>query len=584
VLPLVVEGDRERRRLEKLSAAMHSIKRALQRDVRKRLGACWASPRRLQQDAAGWRKELGLSREGVERRAYSHLQRSGSLLSHVSKALAMHQADEVWAGVERHLFGDRQGKRSGMPRVGSYWGFLRIAGRARSHTTEHKWETFRLFGTLQGHLAAYRHPELPAEISSPAHAASLAPGTRVLAQPRHLRLPEPVASWRDYTGPLVLVFYGGPASRAGELVLPVRLPQGAGRWPYLVHYLDRPEQWRKVDLVRRRDASAAGGWAYEAHLMILGDGYCSPATRARREAAADLQRVGGVDGNVSNLAVVSFPRSFSPADGEVASTRVSLSQEEKARLAQKHRKDRARQRALHRSRRAGNPQRYRPSHRQRGRAERRAAAIVAVHGPNLTIEEGNVSLWFRRWGRSCLAFTPGRLIKALDKECSTSSGLLVRVGTSGTALSQRCLCGARVPKGLGQRVHACPTCGLTGDRDLVSAALAAFTTLDDPGNPTSARVDDDLARRALCAFGQRLNASVGVPTKSQISRGGSTVLRPLGATAARQRPTARRGRASARRNAGHCLVPTLAGSTFSPPGSHGRNPGSHNGQQFWESA
>src|SRR5262245_53224409 len=104
-------------------------------------------------------------------------------------------------------------------------------------------------------------------------------------------------------------------------------------------------RWHKVDLVRRRDASAKGGWAYEAHLMILGEGYCSPDTRDRREAATSLQRVGGVDGNVSNLAVVSFPRSFSPAEGEVASTRVSLSEEEKARLTEKHRKDRARQRA-----------------------------------------------------------------------------------------------------------------------------------------------------------------------------------------------------------------------------------------------
>jgi len=59
--------------------------------------------------------------------------------------------------------------------------------------------------------------------------------------------------------------------------------------------------------VRRRDASAKGGWAYEAHLMILGEGHCAPDTRDRREAAASLQRVGGVDGNVSSLAVVSFP-------------------------------------------------------------------------------------------------------------------------------------------------------------------------------------------------------------------------------------------------------------------------------------
>ena len=226
--------------------------------------------------------------------------------------------------------------------MGSYWDYLRIPGRARSHTSQHKWETFRLFGTLAGHLAAYRHSQLPEEIDSPAQAVRLAPGTRVLAQPRHPRPPKSVSSWWDYSGPLVLVFNGGPTSKAGELVLPVRLAQAAGRWPYLLHYLGRPERWHKVDLVRRRDASAAGGWAYEAHLMVLGDGYCSPATRARRDSAADLQRVGGVDGNVSNLAVVSFPRSFSPADGEVASTRITLSEEEKAGLAERLQKNRAR--------------------------------------------------------------------------------------------------------------------------------------------------------------------------------------------------------------------------------------------------
>ena len=164
----------------------------------------------------------------------------------------------------------------------------------------------------------------------------------------------------------------------------------------------------------------------------------------------------------------------------------------------------------------------------------------------------------------------------------------MRVSTSRTALSQRCICGARVPKALSQRTHSCPACGLTGDRDLVSAALAAFTTLDDPSDPATARVDYDLARRAQRAFGQRLKAALaefpGVPAKSQISWGGSTVLRPLGATAARQMPQAERGRASARRNAGHCLVPTPVGSTVSPPGSHGRNPGSHNRQYLWDCA
>jgi len=88
VLPLVAPGDPERRRLEKLFGAMHSLKRALRRDVRSRLHAYWAASGRLRRDAAGWREELGLSRERLERRAYRHLERSGWLLGHASKALA----------------------------------------------------------------------------------------------------------------------------------------------------------------------------------------------------------------------------------------------------------------------------------------------------------------------------------------------------------------------------------------------------------------------------------------------------------------------------------------------------------------
>src|SRR5438105_14516132 len=47
------------RRPEILFGAMHSIKRALQRDLRDRLRAYWRSPGRLQEDAAAWREELG---------------------------------------------------------------------------------------------------------------------------------------------------------------------------------------------------------------------------------------------------------------------------------------------------------------------------------------------------------------------------------------------------------------------------------------------------------------------------------------------------------------------------------------------
>ena len=209
------------------------------------------------------------------------------------------------------------------------------------------------------------------------------------------------------------------------------------------------------------------------------------------------------------------------------------------------------------------------------RARRRAAAIVAVHGPRLRIEEGNVSAWFRRWGSSCAAFTPGRLIRALDQECAASGGALLRVSTARTALSQHCLCGARVPKLLSQRIHTCPACGLTGDRDLVSAALAAFVTLGDPAHPAHLRVDYDRARLARGAYGQRLQAAVAE----------STVLRPQGATAARPTdPGPKRGtcRCSAK-----CRSLPRANPGREPrltTGTSRAQTESHNGQNFWDGA
>ncbi|MGI5135055.1 transposase [Streptomyces sp. CA-106110] len=397
-LPLDVRGLDSQLRVEQLYSAMWSVKRALRRDARAAVDAYWAGDVRRNVDAKGWRVELGLSRAGMERRGYRHMERSRHLGRHVTKALVMHQADEVWEGVSRHLFPDESGRRFGRPRTGTWWDYTRIPGRARSHTTARKWETFPLHGTLAGHLDAYRHRDLDQAITTPEQAAGLAPTTSVLAQPR--RMPQPTrprrvetgdvsakgkpktraATWWDHTGPLALVFTGGADSQRGDLVLPVRLPSGAGRWPRLVHFLNNPTTWHKVDLVRRRDASSPGGWAYEAHLMVLTSGYASPATRARRAAAADLNRVGGIDGNVSNLSVVSFPDTFHPADGEIQTSRVELTDAELAALAKAQRKERGRKRALDRSRRATNLNQYGMSARQQARAERReASGLPARH-------------------------------------------------------------------------------------------------------------------------------------------------------------------------------------------------------------
>ena len=40
------------------------------------------------------------------------------------------------------------------------------------------------------------------------------------------------------------------------------------------------------------------------------------------------------------------------------------------------------------------------------RARRVAAEVVGTHGASLVVEEGDLRLWARRWGRGMVAFTP----------------------------------------------------------------------------------------------------------------------------------------------------------------------------------
>jgi len=223
-----------RKRVGQHYGVQHALRAALQRDVQKRCKQFWA--RKRDRDATGWHElaeQLALTRKGVERLAWGHLDASGWMAEHTSKALVMHLADAVWQDTSRHLWGDRFGKRNGPPRLGSWWDFHTLPGRARSQTKPRTWETYQLHGTLQGHLDAFAHPGLPAG-ATVADVLSLPPGTPVLAQPA--RLPRPAFTMNaaglarvwDYAGPLTMVFHGGPASSKPSLLIPVRLPSGAG--------------------------------------------------------------------------------------------------------------------------------------------------------------------------------------------------------------------------------------------------------------------------------------------------------------------------------------------------------------------
>jgi hypothetical protein len=201
-LELDVSDDRVRRRVERQWAAVFRLRRALQCDAQHRCRAYWAAHRERSADPKGLRARLGLSRKGIESAAKAHIEGSGWMRDHLTKAVGLHLADEVWETVDRHLFADASGHRHGPPRIGDWWGFTRIPGRARSHTKARTvWETWRLVGTLAGHLNTYRHPQLPAAVSTALEAASQPAGTSVLSQPAHLAAPVRPASgsWADHT-------------------------------------------------------------------------------------------------------------------------------------------------------------------------------------------------------------------------------------------------------------------------------------------------------------------------------------------------------------------------------------------------
>ncbi len=559
VLNLDTSDAHVRRRLEVLYFTMFNLRRALQRDAQRLCGEYWS--RKDERDGLGWRfvaEDLGLNRNGFEALARDHARSSGWAMEHVSAALVSHMADAVFQDAVRHLWSDDSGKRHGPLHVTAPYKFTTIHGRARSHTTTNKWETFRLYGTLKGHLDAYAHGKNQHRTLH--DVAALPAGTPVLRQST-MTTPGPT-TWSTYTGPLVLVFAGGPQSHEPELQLPVRLPQGRGAWDRVTHFLGDPETRHKIDLVRRQDSSQPGGWRYEMHLLVLANGYASPRN-AGLLGSAPTNRTACVDVNVSNLSVVST----STDQRDLASTVVRADGGEHDRLAALAAKNRRGLRRVERSRRSTNTSQYLKSKAQTARDERRAqrglrevvtttpgggrlsradgvplraywrddlssayrdtrrrqgeraraqsltkktkahevaVQLVATHGVDWLIEDCNLTNWARRWGKSLHAFAPGMVTAEFAALTARHGGSFVKMATGPTALSSHCLCGHSSKKDLSTRTHACAACGFSGDRDLVSAALGTCVVHGDVAVPTTARVD--FARAAM------LLAAISLPT------------------------------------------------------------------------
>jgi len=108
-LALDVSDPPQRARIEALFGGAYAIRRALQRGALDACRAYGAACHERARDPSALRERLGLSRNAMEHTAYAHLDAAPHLRRDVTKALAMHLADGVWTGVERHLSRDIRG-------------------------------------------------------------------------------------------------------------------------------------------------------------------------------------------------------------------------------------------------------------------------------------------------------------------------------------------------------------------------------------------------------------------------------------------------------------------------------------------
>ncbi|HET9875233.1 MAG TPA: transposase, partial [Mycobacterium sp.] len=71
---------------------MFRLRRALQRDAAERCAAYWAAHHERAENPKALRGRLGLTRKGIETAARHHIEGSGWMRDHLTKAVGLHVA------------------------------------------------------------------------------------------------------------------------------------------------------------------------------------------------------------------------------------------------------------------------------------------------------------------------------------------------------------------------------------------------------------------------------------------------------------------------------------------------------------
>ena len=190
------------------------------------------------------------------------------------------------------------------------------------------------------------------------------------------------------------------------------------------------------------------------------------------------------------------------------------------------------QRKLDRSRRATNPDHYRPdgtvkpgpkrwtrsgsyqhTRAQLAEGRRKQAAYrkslhgqlvnrVLALGDTIQLEKLSYRAFQRQFGKSVSFRGPGLFVAHLRRKAANAGGAVVEFATGPTRLSQTCVCGRIVKKPLSQRWHMCDCGAGPIQRDLMSAWLARYVVNE--------RLDADQALAVWAGEDERLRAASSV--------------------------------------------------------------------------
>lgn len=253
---------------------------------------------------------------------------------------------------------------------------------------------------------------------------------------------------------------------------------------------DRLDAWAaagKVRSTRIVHTLIAGRDTYRAQMVIDG-----PAPIRHPVGTGTVS----IDLGPSEVAVVVADNTGAPVSGQIHRLADGIETQTKAL--------RRWQRKLDRQHRAGSPDCFdaKGKHRRgrcgwkvRSKAADRTARCIAdahrriaaqrrsshghlvnellAHGSDVRAEQLNYVSWQKNFPRSVRDRAPGLFMQELGRKAENAGGPYLAYSPWSTALSQTCVCGARVKKPLSVRQHRCP-CGVAAGRDLFSAYLGLF--------------------------------------------------------------------------------------------------------------